>query len=224
MIGGMGPLATVDFLRKVIIATPSSSDQEHLPLVVASNPQIPDRTAAILSGGPSPLPALLRSLNVLQACGANYVAIPCNTAHFWHSQIQSQSDVEILHIVDAVAAELRSGGVPHGTIGLLATTATIRGAVYQERLAALGFEIIALGEPDQTALMSLIYGVKSGALAEQPDLLDPFIGKLESAGADATVLACTELPLLKLSASHAHLIIDSTLALARLCVRRAFDG
>ena len=223
VIGGMGPLATADFLEKVTRATPARCDQEHIPLVLCSIPQIPDRTGAILHGGSSPLPVLLRALKILESSGADYIAVPCNTAHFWHAQLQARSSVKILHIADAVVAAIWARGLRGSTVGLLATTATIEGRVYQRRLAAQGVRTIVPGADDQRALMSLIYRIKSGAPPAHPGEFDALISGLASNGADAIVLGCTELPLIKTSECVGPLI-DSTAALARLCVAHALDA
>jgi hypothetical protein len=69
VLGGMGPAATVDFLDKFVALTPAIRDQEHLPVLVNFAPQIPDRSAAILGNGPSPLPAMQRALHLLVAGG-----------------------------------------------------------------------------------------------------------------------------------------------------------
>lgn len=54
ILGGMGPLATVEFMLKIISQTPAHNDQEHIPMVVSSVPQIPDRTAFIMGHGQDP--------------------------------------------------------------------------------------------------------------------------------------------------------------------------
>lgn len=221
VIGGMGPLATVDFIKKVVLGTPARCDQEHLPLVVCSIPQIPDRSTAILEDGPSPLPELLRVLTVLERSAVDYIAIPCNTAHFWHGELQAASRIEILHIVDAVVADLQTRGVHAGAVGVLATTGTMHTGIYQRRLAASGYRAIVPRDEDQRVVMSLIRAVKSGAPPE-PAALERIIDALEAAGANATVLACTELPLFDLS-ERTRPVVDSTASLARLCIRRAWQ-
>ena len=87
VLGGMGPLATVDFLRKLIEETPAARDEDHLPVIAWSVPQIPDRPAAITGNGESPLPALLAGVHTLKAAGAVALAIPCNTAHYWYDDM-----------------------------------------------------------------------------------------------------------------------------------------
>ena len=110
VLGGMGPMATVDFLAKLVRATPAGRDQDHIPTLVCSAVDIPDRADAILGAGPDPLPAMRAALVRLEAGGATRIAIPCNTAHHWHAALQAGTSLPILHIVDAVAETLARAG------------------------------------------------------------------------------------------------------------------
>ncbi|MGH8185191.1 MAG: aspartate/glutamate racemase family protein, partial [Steroidobacteraceae bacterium] len=142
VLGGMGPLATADFLAKLIRATPAARDQDHLPVIICSFPNIPDRTEAIMSGGPSPLASMRRAMRVLCSCGSARIAIPCNTAHHWFEELQACSPFKILHIVDAVLEELVLRSFTHANVALLATAATLRSGVYGKRLLGAGFRIM----------------------------------------------------------------------------------
>ena len=220
VIGGMGPLATADFFRKLIDATPARDDDEHIPVLIHSVPQIPSRPAAILRGGPSPLPALLEARDRLLGAGATMLAMPCNTAHHWYDDLVAGCTVPFIHIVDAVADLLPAGA---RELGIVATRATLRARVFERRLAGRG---IALAAPDEAtydrAVQPAIEAVKRGATEEGGRLLEPVIAAELERGAAAVVLACTELPI-ALDAIASPLrarCIDSTDALARACVRR----
>src|SRR5512135_1970519 len=220
VIGGMGPLATADFFRKLIDATPAREDDEHIPVLIHSVPQVPSRPAAILRGGPSPLPALLEARDRLLAAGATMLAMPCNTAHHWYDDLAAGCPVPFVHIVDAVADLLPAGA---RALGIVATRATLRARVFERRLAGRD---IALAAPDEAtydrAVQPAIEAVKRGATEEGGRLLEPVIAAELGRGAAAVVLACTELPI-ALDAIASPLrarCIDSTDALARACVRR----
>src|SRR4051812_8597528 len=111
VLGGIGPMATVDFMSKVVQNTPAARDQDHIPMVVCSAVDIPDRTAAILGEGADPFPAMRDALRRLEAVGARCIAIPCNTAHHWHAALQAETSARILHIVDVVAGTLIREGL-----------------------------------------------------------------------------------------------------------------
>ena len=219
VIGGMGPLATADFFRKLIDATPAERDEDHIPVLVHSVPQVPSRPAAILSNGPSPLPALIAARDRLLDAGASVLAMPCNTAHHWYAELIDGCPAPFIHIVDAVAEELPAGG---RAASMIATQATLRSRVFEGRLAVHG---IVLRAPDQaiydSAVQPAIDAVKRGALNDGGRLIEPVVAAELERGAAAVVLACTELPIaLDAIASplRAH-CIDSTAALARACVR-----
>ena len=131
---GLGPLATVDFLSKLVQRTRASCDQEHVPVVVYSVPQIPDRSASsILRGGESRLPGhACRHTPTLERAGADAIAIACNTAHFWYDDLARECRVPSLHIADCACAAL---GSDVAKVGLIATRGTLAAGFYQQRFA-----------------------------------------------------------------------------------------
>ena len=196
VLGGMGPLAGATFMQRLTLLTPSERDQDHIPTVLWSDPRVPDRTAARLSGGPDPLPALLRGIRGLEAAGCGAVAIPCNTAHGWFEGMQAATRLPILHIVEAAADELLRLGVGAGTIGLLATKGTLAMRLYQERLEGRGYDVIAPSpEEMDRVVMPAIDQVKANRVAEAYAPLAEAAMALVARGAKAVVLGCTEIPL-----------------------------
>jgi len=224
VLGGMGPAATADFLAKLVAATPAETDQDHLSVIAQSIPTIPDRSTAILGRGPSPLPALRQGLARLRAAGCTLAAMPCNSAHYWFDLLTP--DLPMLHIVDAVAAALKQAGIERGPIGLLATGGTVAAGIYQRRLAgSTRFEVLTPAPQDQVELVdAAIRLVKAGAFDAARPLVDRAVAQLRAHGSHATVLGCTELPLvLPADANPAHPIVDSTAALAAACVAAMRD-
>lgn len=224
ILGGMGPLATADFLTKLVKATPANCDEDHLPVIVYSVPQIPDRPAAITADGPTPLPAMLTGIRTLKYAGVQVIAIACNTAYYWHADLEREGGVRILHIADAACAELAALLPPaEGTsIGLMATDGTLAAGFYQKRLEARGYRVLAnTPEDQQNLVLPAIRDVKSNDLAAAGHKVEQAVHRLEAAGAEAIVFACTELPLaveygqITLAAP----CVDTTAALARACVR-----
>ncbi|GAA3538007.1 aspartate/glutamate racemase family protein [Zobellella aerophila] len=219
ILGGMGPLATVDFITKIISQTPATRDQEHLPLLVHSVPQIPDRTACLLDNQESPLNALLQGLNTLINGGAGCIAIPCNTAHYWYEPLARASSVPILHIAQACAEALARDRIT--SVGLLATDGTLKAGFYPRHLAEFG---ISLKTPDtalQKRVMEGIYLVKSGAVEQGGRVLDACMGEMLQQGVERVILGCTEIPfaLAHIGSPHARLGMDATKALAAACIR-----
>jgi aspartate racemase len=194
VLGGMGPLASAQFMARLTLLTPAERDQDHVPAVLWSDPRVPDRTRGRLSGGEDPLPWLLRGLRGLKAAGCGAVAIPCNTAHGWYDEMTGVG-LPILHIVDAAAAQLRRVA-PSGTVGVMGTAGTLHMRLYQDRLERLGWRVIV---PTDGAMGSLvtpaIARVKANRVVEAYEPLAEAVRGLAARGAEAVVLGCTEIPL-----------------------------
>src|SRR5210317_260934 len=99
ILGGMGPMSTVDLMRKVTVMTPVQRERDHLRILVDSRPQIPDRPAALLGSGESPVPMMQESARMLEKWGAELIAIPCNTAHGFWKEIQAAVEIEVLDMI-----------------------------------------------------------------------------------------------------------------------------
>jgi aspartate racemase len=196
VLGGMGPLASAQFMLRLTLLTPATHDQEHIPAVLWSDPRVPDRTVGKLGGGTDPLPWLLRGIAGLRRAGCRAIAIPCNTAHGWYDEMLAAAEVPILHIVDAAAQELRRLGVAPGRIGVMGTQATLAMGLYQDRLANLGWHCIVPSHDDMVCKVSPAIGlVKANRVAEAYSPLADVVRSLARSGASAVVLGCTEIPL-----------------------------
>ena len=228
VLGGMGPLASAQFMTRLTLLTPAERDQDHIPAVLWSDPRIPDRGAALIGQGPDPLPWLVRGIDGLKAAGCGAIVIPCNTAHGWYEPLARAAGMPILHIVDAAAAGLRRIGMPRGRIGLMGTAATLAMKLYQNRLAARGWEIIE-PEPAQMErlVMPSIAAVKANRVAEAFIPLAEVVNSLASRGAAAVVLGCTEIPIAIQSGPAEALrvpVVDTIDALARASIEWARPG
>lgn len=224
VLGGMGPMATADFFRKLIEETPAERDQDHIPVVIYSVPQMPSRNRAITSSGVSPLPEMLAGLQALKTQRADFVAIPCNTAHYWYDDLCREGGLPIVHIVDAVCDELTNGRGIAGPIGLLCTEATLSSRIYHDRLSQRGIELMVNPPEERDRFINPgIELVKSGRLKQAGAAVQGAVDLLLDRGAKSIILGCTELPVaLEAGApSSMNICIDATRALARACVSRA---
>lgn len=220
VLGGMGPLASAQFMLRLTLLTPAERDQEHIPAVLWSDPRVPDRTAARLGGGDDPLPALLRGIRGLEAAGCGAIAIPCNTAHGWHAAMQAATDLPILHIVEATAAELVRLGVTQGPIGVMGTAATLEMRLYQQGLERRGWPCLM---PDAAEMAERVTPgialVKANRVAEAYAPLAEVARSLVARGAKAVVLGCTEIPLgIAAGPALPFPVADSIDALARAAI------
>ena len=219
VLGGMGPLATVDFLEKLVLQTEATRDQDHIPFLVACLPQIPDRMEALLRGGPTPSDAMVAGIDRLVAGGADLIAIPCNTAHAWYDELAARSPVPILHIVHAVLDALRDRGIERGPIGLLATEGTIKADIYQSVLRQQGLECRL--PSDAAPVDAGIYAVKVGRLDEARIGLAAVVRTMLDQGCTAIIFGCTEISVaLRDVAEFRDVTVDASAALARSALKR----
>ncbi|MBB5504369.1 amino acid racemase [Paraburkholderia atlantica] len=231
VVGGIGPAATVDFMGKVVRNTPAARDQDHIRIMVEQNPQIPDRTAALLGRGDDPTLALYAACKTLEEGGADLIAIPCNTAHAFVERLQPALRVPIVNMLTCTADYLRETFPGLREVGVLATSGTLASRVYEQVLDARGLAQIAPSAAAQARLMNAIYGprgAKAGHTSgECCDDLAAAVDDLVAQGVQVIVLACTELPLLLrepvLASPGGRVVrlVDPTDVLARRCVAYA---
>lgn len=226
IIGGLGPLASADFYFKLTRMTKALRDNEHLPAVILSVPQLPDRTEAILAGHDGPLAPLQAAVSTLNALGVACIAMPCNTAHHWYDELAANSRAQIIHIGDAVVAEIRRS-VDRGRVANLATRGTLVSGFYQKRISAAEFDLCLPAHPEfQERVDNAIALVKAGSIAEAAAETERALHLAQLAGADAAVLGCTELSVVAASLGDTNglVVIDSNAALARACLVRLGYG
>jgi aspartate racemase len=230
VVGGVGPLATVDFMGKVVRLTEARRDQDHIKMIVEQNPQIPDRTEHLIHGGTDPTIALFATCKKLEAAEADLIAIPCNTAHAFVERIQPHLRIPVLNMLDETMAQV-GDRYPGHTVGLLATAGTVQSGVYASAAERVRVPLIVPDAAHQARVMEAIYGpsgVKAGYTEGtcRDDLLAT-VRHLAERGATVALLGCTELPLILPQDEHFALaglpiaLLDPTMLLAAACVRHA---
>lgn len=220
ILGGMGPLATCDLMRKIIDHTEAANDQEHIHICVDNNTNIPDRTAAILHDGSNPLPEMIKSAVRLQAMGADVLVIPCNTAHFYLEEIRKYIDIPILSMLQETANYLHSQGVHCAAI--LATDGTIQCGLYDAVLEGANISPMHPDEEEQKLVMSLIYDcVKAGKACSDTQEIYAMEKRLSEQGAQVIILGCTELPVAFAQWENCIPVVDPTDILAMAAIRYA---
>lgn len=220
ILGGMGPLATADLFQKITLLTEAETDRDHIRVYIDSNANIPDRTAAILSNGPDPVPEMASALRNLEACGADCVIMPCNTAHYFLPRLQAMTEIPFLSILTA-AAEACKAQFPGKTVGILATKGTLSAQLYQNALGEANVPYLIPETEEQDALMRVIYdGVKAGKGpdAYRADLLT-VVEHMMTRGAGVFLLGCTELPLAAEAVGLTVPVVDPTAELAKAAIR-----
>jgi len=220
ILGGMGPAASAEFVSRLIQKTPAICDQDHIPFVLWNEPRIPDRSTSMQSGDNLPLPWLQEGIKGLKHAGCDRIVIPCNSAHFWYSQL-SKLGVPILHIVDSVAEELENLNLSGKKIGIIGTQGTIESGLYQYHLNRLGWECIVPCKEEMVGLVTpAINLIKANKFREPQMLLMRAMHSLIDRGAEAIVLGCTELPLvIRLSSEEGIPIVNSIDSLVNIVLK-----
>ena len=228
ILGGMGPEATVNCFDKIVKNTPAAKDQDHLRVVIDSNPAVPDRTAAIIGSGESPVPLLVEGCRALQRAGADFIIIPCVSAHVFLADVQKQIELPILSIFDAVAEAIKRDFPDIKTVGLLGTTGTIQGGLFQKRLIEDGITTLVVDDEMQSTIMTALYDIKNAQTNRtRSEITDDLVAAAESLisrrpeGAQGIIAGCTEVPL-ALKQEHLSLpYFDAVNILARSAIIRA---
>ncbi|ALN71229.1 aspartate/glutamate racemase family protein [Aureimonas sp. AU20] len=196
ILGGMGPEATVLLMQKLIQAVPAQDDADHVPLLVDQNPQVPSRILHLIEGtGEDPGPTLAAMAARLERAGAQAIAMPCNTAHHYALAIRSAVAVPFIDMVAEAVARARTLADGSGRVGLLASPAVRRIALFEPAFEAAGLVPVYL-EADE-ALLSVIRRVKAeGPTAAARAGLAEASASLAERGASVQMIACTEFSLL----------------------------
>ena len=220
ILGGMGPLATADLFRKITLLTDAACDNDHIRVYIDSNSAIADRTAAILSGGKDPLPEMTAALRHLEACGADCIIMPCNTAHYFLPQLQALTPTPFVSMLDATAKACAAQH-PGQTAAILATKGTLATKLYHQALDAQHVRHLTPSDTEQDTLMYLIYEIVKAArpLAPETERWQQLLDALRARGADYFILGCTELPILADTLPVPGPFIDPTAELAKAAIR-----
>ncbi len=217
VIGGLGPIATAYFMELVIKMTDAHCDQEHLEMVIYNCPSIPDRTRYILGEcSDNPVVPMITIGKQLAEQGADCIAIPCITAHYFYDFLEKEIKVPVINIVKETVLHLKENGVR--AVGIAATDGTIKSNLFQRELETEGIDFILPSHKAQQDIMDLIYkNIKAG----QPPNMDKFFtvsDELRRNGAEVIILGCTELSLIKRDYKIGTGYLDAMEVLARSSV------
>lgn len=240
IIGGMGPYAGLDLVRKIFDNTVAGKDQDHLPVTLVSYPHlIIDRSTYIFGQTKeNPALALAEIARKLEGAGAVVAAMPCNTAHapmifdvIGEELRKSGHKIRMLSMIDEAARFVRDEMAGVQRVGVISTIATFKLGLYTRALEEAGIEPVLPDEDVEEHLVNRTifdenFGIKAKANpvthTARQNLLDA-IAHLQAKGAEAVILGCTELPLaITESQIGSVVIIDPTVVIARALIRETY--
>lgn len=222
VIGGMGPLATVNFFERLVRLAPFEKDQEHPRILIDSNPSVPDRTKAILGQGSPPTSVIVETGKNLQRAGADFLAMPCVTAHHFYDDIQAALDIPLIHMI-LEAAKFYQKHHGYAKAGLLATLGTVQAGIFHRYFPEENL-IIPDAETQAECVMKAIYGVKGGGLDPSVSLINRAAERLIERGARVLIAGCTEIPIILKQENISVPVIDPVEILAQACLDRIDKG
>ena len=218
ILGGLGPMATVYFYEMLTRHTQAARDQDHIDVIINSRATTPDRTSYILGqSAENPFDIMAADAARLVTFGADVIAIPCNTSHFFADRLQAGLRVRLLNMVRLSAAAMAARGCRR--VGILATDGTVRTGIYQRECAGQGVEAVVPGPQAQALTMSIIYDeIKRGESGSR-EKFAAIDRDLRSRGCDGAILACTELSVYKEYHGVSELYLDAMDVLAEESIR-----
>ncbi len=218
ILGGMGPLATCEFFKKIIELTPAEKDQDHLHIIIDNNTNIPDRTEYILGKGKDPRIELIRSAIKLESMGADYIAIPCNTAHYFYDDIIKYTKAKILNMICETVNFLKTNNSENKNYLLLATEGTYQAKIYDKAFKSSGLNILTPSDKDKKIIMQWIYGIKSSNFNVTLKEFESLVNKYMVDEQIPIIVGCTELSFLFEKIKTNKQYFDPLTILAKRCV------
>ncbi len=213
ILGGLGPMSGIYFCEMLTTHTKAQCDAEHINFLLSSRADTPDRSSFILGKSPyDPTPVMTREAKRLEDAGADIIAIPCNTAHYFYKRICDAVEIPIINIINETADFCKYEGL--GCVGVLATEGTIASGAYSEIFSSKGINILPLSSDEQTVITKIIFEKIKKGLPYDPDEFLELCEKLSRRGCERLILGCTELSLIKKEVALGEHFVDSLEVLA----------
>jgi len=219
VLGGMGPGATIDFMSKVLSLTPADSDQDHVRMLVDHNPRVPDRQVDTATQRIAVQQILAEMAQGLESAGADFLVMPCNTAHGFLDLALEKVSIPFVNIVAETVQSIREAEPEVASVGILATDACLKAGLYQAAVHDAGMSVLLPSAGEQATVMKLVFRIKGGD--QGSDVAHEMINLANSLiqrGADVIIAGCTEIPLVVSSQGLTVPFVSSTDVLAERTV------
>jgi aspartate racemase len=221
ILGGMGPEATAELFYRIIKATPAIKDQDHIRVIIDSNPKVPDRTEAIIGSKAGPLPEMVKTARNIERAGADFIVMPCNAAHYYYEDLIKSIGIPVLNMIELTATAINKEFPKVRKVGVIATTGTVKAKLYDRALERVGVEVIYPSNL-QNAVMEAIYNnIKCGRLKEGRKIIVNVAKCLTLRGSEMIISGCTEVSLVLKNAVLPVPIIDPLQILSEVAVTTA---
>lgn len=224
ILGGMGPKATADLYMAIVEQFQQRFGARYdadFPQMIINSVPAPD-VVERLEDEARLVAVLQQGVRTLEAAGADFVVIACNTVHAFHAAVASAVSIPVLDLVEETVAEVHAAG--HQCVGVLGTGLTVARGIYRRPCERRGVALLEPGELQQETLTALIMDILAGRHAQRcAERLGAIIGEFRDQGAEAVILGCTDLSGVTPDPPPVA-IFDTTLILARAAVREALGA
>ena len=194
ILGGMGTQAGLDFCNKLAKLNRGKLDQQYPLFVLYNKSDIPKRPEN-LKKYYNVLNALTKGCKMLQKNNCKFIVIPCNTAHYWHDDLQRIINIPIISMPKEVYLDTKKKCKKNSKIGLLSTEATLNTKVYH-RYFEKKFQLVSpLKSLQKSSVNKSIKYVKMGKIKEAERAIRPAVNYLMKIKCRKIILGCTELPI-----------------------------
>lgn len=195
VIGGLGPETTAEFYLALVFGC-ARITKEHRPAILTWNVPLPYEVeeAALVRAAQVErfVPYLEDAARRLEAGGADFLVMPCNTLHRFIEEIRAAVNIPVLSVVEAVADFLLEKQIDD--VGIIATAITLESGFYQEKLSSVGISFRIPDDFQQAKLAKMIHGLVTNRYANhQRHELIEVVNELEGKGTRTVLLACTDL-------------------------------
>ena len=194
ILGGMGTQAGLDFCNKLAVLNRGKSDQKYPLFILYNKSNIPKRPENFKKYY-NVLKSLIKGCNLLQKNKCKFIVMPCNTAHYWHDDLQKKTKIPIISIPKEVYLHAKKNCRKNSKIGILCTEATLKTGVYN-RYFNKNFKLLSPKKSLQAkSVNKAIKYVKLGKIKEAEKAIKPAVNYLMKIKCKKIILGCTELPI-----------------------------
>jgi aspartate racemase len=193
ILGGMGTQAGLDFCSKLAKLNRGRIDQKYPLFILYNKATIPDRKQ-YKKKYKKVLNSLLEGCKFLQKNNCKFIAIPCNTAHYWYSDLKKKIKIPILNMPELVYKSTSKSCETLTKIGLLATEPTIKTRIYSKIFKNKFRLVVPTKNIQNKNVNKSIKFVKMGKTQEAEKVLKPAVNYLLKMNCKKIILGCTELP------------------------------
>ena len=194
ILGGMGTQAGLDFCNKLAKLNAGKLDQQY-PMFVLYNKSNTPRRPENLKKYNNVLNALVKGCKMLQKNKCKFIVMPCNTAHYWHEDIQKKIKIPLISMPKEVYKHTKKTCKKNSKIGILCTEATLKTKVYNQYFDK-NFNLLSPEKLLQkNSVNKSIKLVKMGKIKEAEKVIRPAVNYLIKNKCKKIILGCTELPI-----------------------------